>query len=127
MAIFVLGSIGNSGKNSASSSTSSTTVTVTKIVDASPASTQPPTVGPKTTFDGDRTFLVGKDIVPGHYRSGGGSGGRTDCYWERQSSLGGGNRAIIASDLAEGQQIAEILPNDVAFQSKHCQPWEKIG
>lgn len=125
LAVIGLGSIGNSGKNS---STSSTTITVTKTVDVSSAATQPPTVGgPKTKFDGDGTFLVGKDIAPGQYRSGGGSGGRTDCYWERQSSVGGGNRAIIASDLAEGQQIVEILPNDVAFQSKHCQPWEKIG
>jgi hypothetical protein len=41
--------------------------------------------------------------------------------------LGGRNDDIIASELAEGQQIVEILPADVAFQTKHRQPWEKIG
>jgi hypothetical protein len=41
--------------------------------------------------------------------------------------LGGRNSDIIASDLAEGQQVVEILPADVAFQTAHCQPWEKIG
>ncbi len=59
--------------------------------------------------------------------NGSGSDGRSDCYWERLSGLGGRNDDIIASELAEGQQIVEILPADVAFQTKHCQPWEKIG
>ena len=124
LALIALGSIFNGGKTSSSSSK---TVTVTRTVEATSTAAQPAPTGPMTTFDGDGTFLVGKDIVPGRYRSGGGSGGRTDCYWERQSSVGGGGGAIIASDLAEGQQVVDILPSDVAFQSKHCQPWEKIG
>jgi hypothetical protein len=124
LALIALGSIGNSDTTSSSSST---TVTVTRTADATPTTTKPPRTGPMTTIDGDGTYLVGNDIVPGQYRSGGGSGGRSDCYWERQSAVGGGTDAIIASDLAEGQQIVEILPTDVAFQSKHCQPWEKIG
>ena len=126
LAFIAIGAIGNSEKKSNSSS--STTVTVTRTVASAPptAAPEPTNVGPATTLDGDGTFLVGKDIVPGQYRSAGGSGGRSDCYWQRQSALGGGNDAILASDLAEGQQVVEILPTDVAFQSKHCQPWEKI-
>jgi hypothetical protein len=50
-----------------------------------------------------------------------------DFVFERRSGLGGRNADIIANDGAEGQQIVEILPTDVAFQTKHCQPWEKIG
>jgi len=124
LALIALGSIGNSDKTSSSSST---TVTVTRTVDVTPTTTQPPRTGPMTTIDDDGTYLIGNDIVPGQYRSAGGSGGRSDCYWERLSGVGGGTDDIIASELAEGQQIVEILPTDVAFQSKHCQPWEKIG
>jgi hypothetical protein len=124
LALIALGSIGNSDKTSSSSST---TVTVTRTVDVTPTTTKPPRTGPMTTIDDDGTYLVGKDIVPGQYRSAGGSGDRSDCYWERLSGLGGRNADIIANEGAEGQRIVEILPTDVAFQTKHCQPWEKIG
>jgi len=124
LALIALGSIGSSDK---ASSSSSTTVTVTRTVDVAPTTAKPPRIGPMTTIDDDGTYLVGKDIAPGQYRSAGGSDGRSDCYWQRLSGLGGRNDDIIASELAEGQQIVEILPADVAFQSKHCQPWEKIG
>jgi hypothetical protein len=124
LALIALASIGNSEKTSSSSST---TVTVTKTVDIAPTTTQPPHTGPMTTIGDDGTYLVGKEIVPGQYRSAGGSGGRSDCYWERLSGLGGRNADIIANDGADGQKIVEILPTDVAFKSSHCQPWEKIG
>jgi hypothetical protein len=103
------------------------TVTVTRTVDVTPTTAEPPRTGPMTTIDDDGTYLVAKDIAPGQYRSAGGSDGRSDCYWKRLSGLGGKNADIIASELAEGQQIVEILPADVAFQTNHCQPWEKIG
>ena len=28
---------------------------------------------------------------------------------------------------AKAQRVVEILPSNVAFQTEHCQPWEKIG
>ncbi|MDH6198520.1 hypothetical protein M2272_005179 [Mycobacterium frederiksbergense] len=124
LALIALGSLSNSDKSSPSSSK---TVTVTRTVDITPTPTKPPSAGPMSTIDGDGTYLIGTDVLPGKYRSGGGAGGRSDCYWQRQSGVGGGGDDIIASDLAEGQQIVEILPTDVAFQTKHCQPWEKIG
>jgi len=122
----VLGSIAANG-NSSSSTTK--TVTATEYADApvSTPTTQPPLTGPMTTIESDGTFLVGKEIVPGTYRTSGGSGGRSDCYWERLSGLGGSNADIIANDGAEGQQLVEILPTDLAFTSAHCQPWEKVG
>jgi hypothetical protein len=115
LALIALGSVGNSDETSSSSSK---TVTATRTVDVTPTATKPPRTGPMTTIDDDGTYLVGKDIVSGQYRSAGGSGGRSDCYWERLSGLGGRNADIIANDGAEGQQIVEILPTDVAFQTK---------
>jgi hypothetical protein len=123
LALIALGSIGNSDKTSSSASA---TVTVTRTVDVAPTTTKPPRTGPMTTIDEDGTYLVGKDIVPGQYRSAGGSGGER-CYWERQSALGGGFSAIISNGGGEGQDVVEILPSDAAFETTDCLPWEKIG
>lgn len=123
MALIALGSIGDRDKTSSSSST---TVTVTKTVGITPTTTKPPRTTPMTTIDDDGTYLVGKDIMAGQYRSAGGSNGDR-CYWERQSALGGGFSAIISNGGGEGQEVVEILPSDAAFQTKNCEAWEKIG
>ena len=125
LVVIALASIGNSSDKTSSSST--TRVTVTRTVAATPTTTKPPRTGPMTTIDEDGTYLVGTDILPGQYRSAGGAGGRSDCYWERLSGLGGQMRDMITNDSGEGQRVVEILPSDVAFTTGHCQPWEKIG
>ncbi len=71
-----------------------------------------------TTFS-DGTFLVGRNIAAGTYKTSGGP----DCYWARLSGLSGSLSDIIANDLPQGQSIVTISPNDVAFTSDGCGTW----
>ena len=105
----------------------SSTVTVTKTPSAqvqisTVIATPEPPPGPRTSFAGDGTYVVGADIVPGTYRSAGGASGES-CYWERMGSLGGGD--IIENERAEGPQVVEISPSDAGFKTKHCATWTK--
>ncbi|MEU5894458.1 hypothetical protein ABZ835_48000 [Streptomyces sp. NPDC047461] len=55
---------------------------------------------PKDGIPGDGTFLVGKEVEPGTYRSEG--KGSFGCYWARLSDTTGESDAIIANGSAEG-------------------------
>jgi hypothetical protein len=81
--------------------------------------TPPPPPGPKTTIDSDGTYVVGVDIVPGTYRSAGGS----SCYWARLNSLN--TNDIIDNNGSAGPQAVEISATDKAFQTEHCPSWHK--
>lgn len=72
----------------------------------------------KNSF-GAGMYLVGSDIQPGTYRSGGGD----FCYWERLSGTGGSFSEIIANDFSDGPSIVTISPTDVAFDSSGCGTW----
>ena len=72
----------------------------------------------KNSF-GSGMYLVGSDIQPGTYRSGGGD----FCYWERLSGTGGSFSEIIANDISDGPSIVTISPTDVAFDSSGCGTW----
>jgi hypothetical protein len=83
----------------------------------------------------DGTWLVGTDIAPGTYRADGmvAGGSSADwCYWARLSDLTGGSEAddngIIDNHLGTGpgQVLVEILPTDVAFETKDCGTWTLI-
>jgi hypothetical protein len=78
--------------------------------------------GLKTSF-ADGTWLVGKDIKPGTYRTQAQSG----CYWERDRDLSGGLNSIIANDNGNGQAIVKIASTDAAFVSQDCGTWQRIG
>jgi hypothetical protein len=67
-------------------------------------------------------FLVGTDIVPGTYQSGGPVGSGT-CYWKRLGSINGGG--IIDSSMSSKLQVVQIDPSDKAFKTDGCQPWHK--
>ena len=122
LALFAIGSIGNSSNNS-----STKTLTSTRYADAPAITTTEalaPRVGPMTSIDEDGTYLVGEDIAPGQYRADGTGG---SCYWARLSGLGGSVSEIITSGLEKGQQLVQIQPTDVAFKTQRCGVWEKIG
>lgn len=78
--------------------------------------------GPKTTF-GAGQYLVGSDIAAGRYYTDPAS----DCYWERQSGLGGTLSDIIANEFIgfdAGQWIVDILSSDKAFETdSDCRTW----
>ncbi|MDV9176507.1 hypothetical protein R6V09_41075 [Streptomyces sp. W16] len=77
---------------------------------------------------GDGTYVVGKDIKPGTYRTSGPQGGLvTNCYWARLSSTSGDLRDIIANGNTQGQTIVTIAPTDKAFTTTGCKRWTKAG
>ncbi|UGQ13745.1 hypothetical protein LO772_09175 [Yinghuangia sp. ASG 101] len=88
-----------------------------------PPAPAPTSAGPKTSFDGDGTYLVGTDIAPGTYRSDGGS----LCYWERRSDTSGEFAGLITNDVAQGPTVVTIAKTDKAFKTQGCADWTKAG
>lgn len=74
-----------------------------------------------TSFE-DGWYIVGKDIIPGRYRSDDGCD-----YWARLKDFSGELNSIIANDASnEGTVIVEIRSSDFGFQTQGAN-WEKIG
>lgn len=72
------------------------------------------------SIPGSGTFLVGEEIQPGTYRTGGTSG---FCYWARLSGLSGEFGDIITNDFSEGPSFVTIAETDVAFETSDCGEW----
>jgi len=72
------------------------------------------------TIPGDGTFLVGKDVKPGTYRTTGPKSG-SSCYWQRSGDASGTN--IIANDNIAGPTVVDIKSSDVAFKTSRCAAW----
>lgn len=83
----------------------------------------PITSDPNAPFKGEGTYIVNVDISPGTWQSSGAS----TCYWERQSSFGGGGKIdrIIANANSQGDTIVTIDATDVGFKSARCGTWTK--
>jgi hypothetical protein len=78
---------------------------------------------PPPYMDHDGTYLVGTDIPPGLYMSGGASGSGM-CRWSRLSSTGSGvaSNIIDHGESSDAQYVA-IAATDKAFESQGCQSW----
>jgi hypothetical protein len=74
--------------------------------------------GPKTSF-GDGIHVVGTDIAPGTYSTGGGKG----CYWELDTSLDGSTSAIAKDGTPAGSDTVRITNADKAFLTAGCGTW----
>ncbi|MDD2282610.1 MAG: cell wall-binding repeat-containing protein [Eubacteriales bacterium] len=82
-----------------------------------PSSEEPPAV------ISPGTWLVGKDIEPGIYRSDG-----TIYYWARLSGLSGELDDILANDAFPSSPVyVEIKASDHAFETKGTGSWYKIN
>ncbi|MCP8615748.1 hypothetical protein [Salirhabdus salicampi] len=77
----------------------------------------------RTKFS-DGTYIVGKDIEPGRYRSNG--GGEFGGYWERLANFSGELEDIIANGNSEEQTIVEIKESDRGFRTSGGLTWTKI-
>lgn len=81
--------------------------------------TAPAPSGPATTIP-QGIYAVGEDILPGRYRSAGGS----FCYWATLRGGSGEFDEIIANDISEGgAQIVEIGEEVAYFQTNGCATW----
>ena len=79
-------------------------------------------IGAMLTSFGDGWYIVGKDIMPGKYRSNYGC-----TYWARLKGFSGELNSIIAnSAMDEGTVIIEIKSSDFGFQTQGAK-WEKIN
>lgn len=77
--------------------------------------------GNMLTSFGDGWYIVSKDIIPGRYRSDGGS-----VYWARLKDFSGELNSIITnSAFDEGTIIVEIQSSDFGFRTLGAD-WEKI-
>lgn len=74
----------------------------------------------RTEF-GDGTYIVGKDIKPGTYKSDG-----NVVYWARLKNFAGGLDAIAANGTPNGPEIVNIKASDKGFESSGGGTWTKI-
>jgi hypothetical protein len=85
---------------------------------AASASTTPPK-SQFVTF-GEGTWVVGKDIRAGTYRTRHDSSG---CYFARLKGFSGGLDDIIANENMDGPAVVTILATDKGFESSNCDTW----
>lgn len=102
---------------------STTTVPPTTRPTPPPPAATPPAAddgaGPATTIP-PGIYAVGEDVLPGRYRSAGGS----FCYWATLSGRSGAFDEIIANDISDGgAQIVEIGEDVAYFETTGCAPW----
>ena len=71
---------------------------------------------------GNSTYVVGRDIAPGTYRTG---GTPKSCYWEILSGFGDTLDEVTASGFG-GPEIVTIEATDAGFMSEGCEPWQPL-
>lgn len=98
---------------------------VTTIPTPTPTTTpRPPTPAPAPTplHFGAGTWVVGKDISAGTYRTRTASQG---CYWARLQGFSGSVKDILANENSNGPTVVTIAPTDAGFQSTRCAEWSQ--
>jgi Predicted solute binding protein len=111
------------GKTQLSKPTSTPTPKLTPTPTPRPTPTPKPTPTPVpfAHFD-DGTYIVGKDIQPGTYRTRDAS---LNCYYARLSGFDGTVGDILANNNTDNPAIVTISPSDKGFQSTNCGTWTK--
>lgn len=79
----------------------------------------------RPAFGGDGSYLVGKDIKPGTYRTTGNTDGM--CYWERAKDASGETDSLIANDNVSGTSYVTVKATDKLFKSTGCNDWQAVG
>ncbi|KWX63280.1 hypothetical protein [Mycobacterium sp. NAZ190054] len=85
---------------------------------AAPAAGAQPAEAPKTTIEGNGSYAVGTDIVPGVYQS----AGPVDdgaCYWKRTAG-----DQLVDNRLTKKPSFVQIQPTDTTFTTSDCQVWQ---
>ncbi|HPY24979.1 MAG: hypothetical protein QG655_2771 [Actinomycetota bacterium] len=104
---------------------------------ASLAFAAPVAADPMEPIPGDGFFLVGPDIAPGLYRTGG-SGSTwgiwinnvptegSMCLWFTYSTPDANKDNVIETNISVGPMYANINSAVKAFESRNCQPWSRV-
>lgn len=70
---------------------------------------------------GPGTYVVGKDIKPGTYKTAGPADSL--CYWARNKDTTGDAGSIIANGVPQGPATVTIKSTDGAFETSGCKNW----
>jgi hypothetical protein len=70
------------------------------------------------------TYLVGKGIAPGTYKSAAPTSGK--CHWARLSGATNSAEDIIAKRSSKGPSIVKIKATDKFFETRGCENWLKV-
>ena len=74
------------------------------------------------TVPGDGSWVIGREIKRGTYRT----AGRVGCYWQRLQAHPSGKWLIVDSAQRDIAQTVALDPADVAFASQGCEPWVMV-
>ena len=125
--LVIIGAINSGNTNSGNQAVATPTQATQQQAQNQPTqvpTTPTPTPKPKPSFAtfGDGTFVVGKDIKAGTYRTRAASPG---CYYARLKGFGGTVDDILANDNTDAPAIVTIAASDQGFQSTNCGTWTK--
>ena len=107
-------------------------VAMAAIASAPPAAAQP-----MDPIPGNGFFLVGPDIAPGLYNTGGTASTfgiwindvptqDSMCVWFTYSTPDANKDHVVATNMSIGPMYANINQTVMAFESRNCQPWTRV-
>ena len=94
----------------------------------------PAAADPMDPIPGDGFFIVGPDVAPGLYRTGG-SGSTwgvwinnvptedSMCVWFTYSTPDANKDHVVETNISIGPMYANINSSVKAFESRNCEPW----
>ncbi|MCB1291582.1 hypothetical protein [Mycolicibacterium sp.] len=98
----------------------------------------PAAADPMDPVPGNGFFVVGPDIAPGLYRTGG-SGSAwgvwinnvptedSMCLWFTYSTPDANKDHVVETNISMGPMYANINSTVKAFESRNCQPWTRVN
>jgi len=99
----------------------------------------PPVVAdPMDPIPGNGVFVVGPDIAPGLYHTGGSGSAfgvwtnnvptqASMCSWFTYSTPDASKDHVLQTNTSVGPMFANINTSVKAFESQNCQPWSRVG
>nr|WP_090279448.1 hypothetical protein [Mycolicibacterium komanii]CRL75361.1 lipoprotein [Mycolicibacterium komanii] len=105
---------------------------------AAVATASPAAADPLNPIPGNGFFLVGPDIAPGVYNTGGSASTwavyindvpteDSMCVWFTYSTPDTNKDNVVATNMSVGPMNANINSSVKAFESRNCQPWTRLN
>lgn len=93
---------------------------------------------PGDEIPGDGVFLVGPDIAPGLYHTAGSASAfgvwinnvptqESMCSWFTYSTPDAAKDHVLQTNTSIGPMYANINTTVKAFESRNCQPWQRVS